>query len=340
MQVTSEGARCGAVAFGRGEALEALKTSGSMDVVCRIEAHSFRGALSQRLMLVDLREVADSACDHGCATPPLLVQGGDVLPLSPVQADGPRVRDVRDGGGLALAASLAASGASTCVLVNDLAPRCCEIARALDPSRFAGVAPVLVPWRLGAGERDDRAERAAASGVAAVEHRAFARLAGLRDAFQHVVVLEPPLHADEAAALRALPSSTTMHLAYGARDLAAARATAEREAPRGLMAALWRAGSPGEKVAAEALVAAANWTASGLVPPPTGEAAAEAIEVLVELGLAEREGDALCLVARSGKSDPSASATYARAEARRRDALERIARAAGGQSRATAASTM
>jgi hypothetical protein len=131
-----------------------------------------------------------------------------------------------------------------------------------------------------------------------------------------------------------------MHLAYGARDLAAARTAAEREAPRPLMAALWRAGEPGARVRAEALVAAADWGASGLAPPPTGEAAAEAIDVLVELGLAVRDGDTLCLVSASGRSDPAASSTYGRAEARRRDALERIARAAARQSRAPAASTM
>jgi single-stranded-DNA-specific exonuclease len=340
MQISSEGARCGAVAFGRGEALDGLRTSGVVDVVCRIEAHSFRGALSQRLSVVDLRDVPEHRCDHGCATLPQLVRGADVVPLAPVQAVAPRVRDMRDGAGLALAATLAASGAPTCVLVNDLAPRCCEITRALDPSRFAGCAPVLVPWRLGAGEREQRAELAATGGIAAVEHRAFARLAALRDAFAHVVVLEPPLHAEEAAALRALPSSTTMHLAYGPRDLNAARAAAQREAPRPVMAALWRAGQADVRVDAGRLVAAADWAASGLVPPPTGETAGEAIEVLVELGLAERDGDTLALAAHGRKSDPAASPTYARLEARRRDALARIARAGAQQSRRPAAGTM
>jgi single-stranded-DNA-specific exonuclease len=340
MQIASEGARCGAVAFGKGEALEDLRASGAVDVVCRLEAHSFRGALSQRLSLVELRAIPEAGCDHDCATPPRLVRGADVLPLAPVQGEGPRVRDMRDGGGLALAATLAASGQATCVLVSDLAPRCCEITRALDASRFAGVEPVLVPWRLGVGEREERAELAAATGLAAIEHRAFARLGELRAAFTHVVVLEPPLHADEAAALRALPTTTTLHLAYGARDLAAARATAEREAPRPLMAALWRAAQAGARIEAEALVATANWAASGLVPPPTGEAAAEAIEVLIELGLAERDGDVLCLAAQPGRSDPSSSPTYARADARRRDALARIERAAAHQSRTPAAGTM
>ena len=151
MQITSEGARCGAVAFGRGEALESLQASGAVDVVCRIEAHSFRGALSQRLSLVDLREVAATSCGHGCASPPELVVGADVVPLATQQAEGPRVRDAREAGGLALAATLAVSGSTTCVLVNDLAPRCCEIAAVLDASRFGGAEPVLVPWRLAAG---------------------------------------------------------------------------------------------------------------------------------------------------------------------------------------------
>jgi hypothetical protein len=340
MQITSEGARCGAVAFGRGDVLESLQASGTVDVVCRIEAHSFRGALSQRLSVVDLREVAATSCGHGCASPPGLAVGADVVPLATQQNGGPRVRDAREAGGLALAATLALSGSTTCVLVNDLAPRCCEIAAVLDASRFGGAEPVLVPWRLAAGAREARAALAADTGLAVIEHRAFARLAALPGAFAQVVVLEPPLHAEEAAALRALPAGTTMHLAYGARDLAAARAAAEREAPRPLMAALWRAGEPGARVRADALVAAADWGASGLASPPTGEAAAEALDVLVELGLAERDGDTLCLVPVSGRSDPAASSTYARAEARRRDALERIARAATRQSRAPAASTM
>jgi hypothetical protein len=106
------------------------------------------------------------------------------------------------------------------------------------------------------------------------------------------------------------------------------------------MAALWRAAEAGARIEAEALVAAANWAASGLVPPPTGEAAAEAIDVLIELGLAERDGDVLCLAVQPGRSDPSSSPTYARADARRRDALARIERAAAHQSRTPAAGTM
>jgi single-stranded-DNA-specific exonuclease len=340
MQIAGEGARCGAVAFGRGESLDALRSSGVVDVVCRLEAHSFRGALSQRLSLVDLREVDEHSCDHGCAAAPRLARGADVVPLATVLDEGPRVRDVRESGGLALAATLAASGESLCVVVNDLAPRCSELVAALDATRFAGAPAVLVPWRLAASERDERAALAAAAGVAVVEHRAFARLAALRSSFAHVVVLEPPLHAEEAAALRALPSGTTMHLAYGARDLAAARAAAEREALRPLMAALWRAAEAREEIASDALVAAADWGAAGIVPPPTGEAAAEAIDALVELGLAERDGELLRLASPTGRSDPTASPTYARVDARRRDALERIARAGAHRTRAPAAGTM
>ena len=61
-------------------------------------------ALSQRLSLVDLREVPATSCGHGCASPPELVVGADVVPLATQQAGGPRVRDAREAGGLALAA--------------------------------------------------------------------------------------------------------------------------------------------------------------------------------------------------------------------------------------------
>ncbi len=62
--------------------------------------------------------------------------------------------------------------------------------------------------------------------------------------------------------------------------------------------------------------------------------------MLVELGLAERDGGTLCLRAPGGRSDPTTSPTYARAELRRRDALARIARAGAHQSRTPAAGTM
>jgi single-stranded-DNA-specific exonuclease len=340
MLVASEGARCGAVAFGKGESLEALRATGVVDVICRLETNSFRGALSQRLSLVELRDVHDDACDHGCAGLPRLAAGADVVPMALARYDGPRVRDARDAGGLALAATLAASGNSTCVLVNDLAPRCRELGDALDSTRFGGVRPVMLPWRLGAEARAERAGAARESSLAVVEHRAFARLAELHGAFAHVVVLEPPLHADEALALRALPVATTMHLAYGQSDLTAARAAAEREAPRALMVALWKAGRAGEPTAAQALASAVDWSAAGLVPPPTGEAVAEAIDVLVELGLATRDGDVLRLAAPATKADPSTSTTYQRVEARRRDALERIARAGARRADQPAAGTM
>jgi single-stranded-DNA-specific exonuclease len=338
--VSSEGARCGAVAFGKGDALEQLRASGAVDVVCRLETNSFRGALSQRLSLVELRALEHGACDHGCAGPPALAGGAEIVPLARADGAGPRVHDARDGAGGALAAALAASGLSTCVLVNDLAPRCHELEQSLDAGRFGGARPVFVPWRLGARERTVRAALAAESRLAVVEHRAFARLAELHGAFDHVVVLEPPLHADEARVLRALPATASLHLAYGAADLAAARAAAGREAPRALMAALWRAGRPGELVAPQQLVARADWSAAGVVPPPTGEAAAEAIEVLVELGLAQHEGAALRLVAPANKADPATSTTYQRADARTRDALERVARAAARRTEQPLAGTM
>ncbi len=341
MQIAGEGARCGAVAFGRGDALDALRSSGVVDVVCRLEAHSFRGALSQRLSLVDLRVVADHSCDHGCAS-------------SATARTGSRRGAARHG---------ARRGAPRARRARVGRPRACGDARRLgrvalrrrQRSRLS-----LQRARRGARRDAVRRERLRCSCRGASTPRSVMRAQrvrssrdspssstepsrgspGLRAAFDHVVVLEPPLHAEEAAVLRGLPSRTTMHLAYGSRDLAAARAAVEREALRPLMAALWRAAEAGEPVATEALVAAVDWTAAGIAPPPTGEAVAEAIDALVELGLAERDGDTLCLVSPTGRSDPSTSPTYARADARRRDALERVARAGAHRTRAPAAGTM
>jgi hypothetical protein len=62
--------------------------------------------------------------------------------------------------------------------------------------------------------------------------------------------------------------------------------------------------------------------------------------VLVELGLAVHEGDRLRLAAPANKSDPATSTTYQRLDARRRDALERIARAGARRATEPVAGTM
>ena len=55
------------------------------------------------------------------------------------------------------------------------------------------------------------------------------------------------------------------------------------------MAALWRTGTAQGASTGDELVAGTDWSAAGLVPPPTGELAGEAIDVLVALGLDDEE---------------------------------------------------
>ena len=307
-----------------------------------IEAHSFRGALSQRLSLVDLREVADhdvrprlrvgaaSSCSGptSCRSPRVLDEG----PARARRARGRRPR-ARGHPGRLGRVDLRARERPRAALLRDRRARSTPRASGREPG-----AGAVAARRGGArGARRARGRHGARRGRASRVRTARARC-------------ERPSRTSSCSSRRCTPRRrrrcarcrrrTTMHLAYGARDLAAARAAAEREAPRPLMAALWRAGEPGERVAP---------TRSS--PPPTGRAAGSrrrrrARPPPRRSTCSSSSGSPSATATRSAWSRRAGAptrrrrATYARAEARRRDALERIARAGAHQSRAPAASTM
>ena len=308
MQIASEGARCGAVAFGKGEALEALQSSGH-----RRRRLPARGALVPRRALAAAlaRRAARRRRRRAAITAAPALPSWRPAPTScrslRVPSEGPRVRDARDGGGLALAATLAASGASVCVLVNDLAPRCGEIVG--DARRLALRGRRSPCWCPG-GSPPGRARRARRSrprrALAAIEHRAFARLAvaarrvrARRGARAARCTPRRPRRCARCPRPRRCTSPTAP------RDLAAARAAAEREAPApadGGALARGRAGRARSTRARSSRRSTGREPASRRRRP--ARPAAEAIEVLVELGLAERDGDRLCLATPSGRLGP------------------------------------
>ncbi len=118
------------------------------------------------------------------------------------------------------------------------------------------------------------------------------------DAVDDVIVARPPLHPDELALLDALPAGVTVHHAYGPHQVEEALIGLDAHELRPVMAAIWRAGGRHQSLA---------------IDPVLAELAAA---VLVELGLAVREGPSLVLQPGAQKRDPAESRTYA-AHARR-----------------------
>jgi hypothetical protein len=151
--------------------------------------------------------------------------------------------------------------------------------------------------------------------VAVADHHTFARLAVLRERAAHVLVLDPPAHPEELAALAA--ARGRVEIAAHASEAVFARACVEADALRAVMAVLWRAAAQDAATPLEELRARAAWPD---VPPPADLVDA-AFAALSESGVAELNEQGLRQLAVAGKSDLAASAAYALYEGRRTRAL-------------------
>jgi single-stranded-DNA-specific exonuclease len=336
LQVVAGGARCGAVAFGRGSEAEALRAAGRYDVLCRLELNEWNGTVAPRLFLRDALPApaaAEEPCCAGCAGE-LETDAGELVALPPAAAagPGPQQHDARLTGATATIARLAGTGEATLVVAADVARRRPAFTGPLDPRRFGAPEPLVFSARCSPSALAERLEALRPGAFALCDHWALARLEPLRTRFAHVVVLDPPAHPDEQAVLDRLPADVELHHAWGPRELDFARSIVETGALRPLLIALWRAARPGVPQPLAALAAAAGLEA----PLPPADVLRRAAAVLVEAGLAERAADGLVLRPPAGKVDLSLSPTYARAEARRAERIAFLERLAADQRRPAA----
>jgi len=162
----------------------------------------------------------------------------------------------------------------------------------------------------------ERALESYGDGVVAVaDHHSFARLRVLRERSAHVLVLDPPAHPEELAALGS--ASGTVQIAATESETVFARACVEADALRAVMAVLWRAAAHDSVTPLEELRARAAWPD---VPPPADLVDA-ALAALAESGVVELSEGGLRQLATAGKSDLAASPAYALYEGRRARAL-------------------
>ncbi|MDX6537175.1 MAG: single-stranded-DNA-specific exonuclease, partial [Gaiellales bacterium] len=308
LQVADASAHCGAVAWGRGGESETLHSSTRHDVVCRLEINDWRGALAPRLVLREIvpwpeREPVEiaPAARLGAAWP--AAAAGEPVPLALAE---------RAGRGEAALAALAGGGLPVVVLVADVERR---LATLPDPRRY-GARSLLVCSRRGDPAVLEQAlEEFGDGAVAVADHHSFARLATLRERAAHVLVLDPPAHPEELAALGAARGHVQIAAAEG--DAIFARACVEADALRAVMAVLWRAAAQDAVTPLEELRARAAWPD---VPPPADLVDA-ALAALAESGVVELTDAGLRPLAVAGKSDLAASPAYALHEGRRTHAL-------------------
>jgi single-stranded-DNA-specific exonuclease len=308
LQVADASAHCGGVAWGRGAESEALHTSARHDVVCRLEVNDWRGAVAPRLVVREI--VPWPAREPMELAPPARL--GAAWP-SPVRAGEAQLALAdRPGRGDAALAALAGAGGPVVVLVADVERR---LATLPDPRRY-GATALVVCSRRGDPAVLERALETFGDGMVAVaDHYSFARLEPLRERSAHVLVLDPPAHPEELAALGA--AGARVQIAATESETAFARACVEADALRAVMSVLWRAAAPDVVTPVEELRARAAWPD---VPPPA-DLVDSAIAALAESGVVELCDSGLRRLAVTGKSDLAASPAYALHERRRACAL-------------------
>jgi hypothetical protein len=189
-------------------------------------------------------------------------------------------------GALSEVVRIAATGEGVLVVVADVARRRGLVRHALHPARFGLQGALLFSRRCADAALDARLAVAAdGAWLALVDHDTLARRPELGAAFRHVAVLDPPASAAAQQALDGLPEGVDVHALAGPQEAAMARRLHEARAPRAVAAAVWRALQEGGSTADalhERLLATPG-------APDAGECA-WALEVLVEAGLATRDG--------------------------------------------------
>jgi single-stranded-DNA-specific exonuclease len=271
--VETGGGRCRAVAFGCDGRLP-VKPDVPADATFRLERNSWNGAVEPRLRLRHaaptapgpievLGEPAAGAWLAAVLEPPTLDEGG-----ADAGETARTVIDRRGDGALAVLHELTADTGDVLAVVADV------------PRRIAGLA-------------------ARTGGFSLCSHAALARTPQLTAGFEHVVALDPPAHADEAARLRARGPGTYAHLCWGAAELRFVEQIHESEhALRAALVPLYRALKGRGSAAGEELETLLRGDA------PHGrsvEQAARLVAILTELGLVSLDRDLPALAVRDAE---------------------------------------
>jgi single-stranded-DNA-specific exonuclease len=282
--VEAGGVRARAVAFGT-SSLPDGAAEGRMHATFTLELDEWRGAVEPRLVLRHVLPAGDDAPllvgEPEPGSPAwhagLLEAAGGPGPVPPVPSSDERtVRDRRDGG---IAGTIAA-------LVHTREPVLVVCADAVARRRH-------LAGRLG--------------GCAICSYDALVADPALADDYPHVVALDPPLHPDHEAALRAGPADGWTHLAWGEPELAYAEDVLERDL----------ALRPGLVEAYRALRAGAGLDAAFGSRP--FHAAARMVRVLAELRLVVADGERL-VVPPAQHTDLDGSPTFRAAAERHAEA--------------------
>lgn len=253
VRLRSGGAYARAIGFGLGPREATLDPAVRHDAVVRLEVERYQELVGPRVVLEALEPLSGDGtaeglcrrpCDAGCPSRVEsvrdLLDAPDDLPPAPPGSPA-ATRDRRgEGAAVAVLAALAGADGGAVAVVSDVARRRSALEGALRPERLGVEVAVL------GGERCDpegiRARLARARGGPVLAMVEYERLPEVElPPTAHVVLVDPPARAAEAAWAAARADGRWLHLVWGEDDVEFARQVAEeRWELRPAAAAIWR----------------------------------------------------------------------------------------------------
>ena len=321
--VTSGGARSRAVGFGIGAATAPVlrDTTTRHDLVARLEANEWRGAVEPRLVVRSLHPVGGDEewkgcgcrCDDESWWEAVHATRKDPEPHPPTCAEGEErtVVDRRGEGAFGVLGDLLSTGEPLLVLCADTARRAEPLARDLAAERFG-----RDPWlaiSASCGARVIAHLEAGGTAPVLCEYEALAAQPAPAHRFRHVLALDPPCRPQTLESLRHSggDGSAFLHLGYGAAEVEfAARVLAHEMALRPHLESIYRGladlGPDGGPVSRALL--------EGDGRHPRGAAlAGRCLRVLSDLSLANLEassGTLRCTITNSGRAQLERSQAF------------------------------
>ncbi|HEU5252474.1 MAG TPA: single-stranded-DNA-specific exonuclease RecJ [Solirubrobacterales bacterium] len=340
------------VAFGR--AGLGVEDEDLLDAAIRLEVNHWNGSVEPRVVLRELHPLEEPEADEEDAERPVLPHACSCdeaewwtrfeaeleLPLSAETAkfppgegilrsrDGERRLVMGSAPATVAVAELVSSGAGVLAVCADASRRAALANGAAGLARFNGGAALIACHRCDDGEIGRLRERAA-SGLALTDFAALEREPALAEAFEHVVLVDPPrCEADELrAGVAPAEGDGFLHLLWSEGEVEfAAKALAEQWATREGVAATYRAlRQTGDARGGRLREALAGTGSHPLCP----EAAARRFQVLRGLGLLQGSpegGEGVVRVVSSVRTDLQRSAAFRAYDERFSEARRYLAR--------------
>ncbi len=260
VRLRSGGVNARAIGFRMGEKAAGIALDERHDALISLEIERWQGLVGPRVAVDALQAIPErDVLPGGCAQPcdiacpdrvggddlrALVLDGDDPASLAgppPPAAEAPAgVRDRRgQGASLAVLASLAGADRGVVAVVADVARRRGALETALEPGRLGLEVAVLAGGRCDPGAMAARI--ALARGVRALLMIDYARLAEVEPPEgMHLVLVDPPASAEDAAWAAARAAGRWLHLTWGEPETELALAVAEEEWElRPTAAAIW-----------------------------------------------------------------------------------------------------